>query len=76
MDKRQDASLSKEANGSAEKLKSPNAVPDASSISAFMAQVSDLVKLVKVNFLVLYYFYFTENYYGWSIKFFLCLLGW
>ncbi|KAF7851565.1 hypothetical protein BT93_L3651 [Corymbia citriodora subsp. variegata] len=38
--------ISKESNGSAAKLDSEKIVPDASSISAFMSQVSDLVKLV------------------------------
>ncbi|XP_030452149.1 biotin carboxyl carrier protein of acetyl-CoA carboxylase 2, chloroplastic-like [Syzygium oleosum] len=46
LDAKSGATISKESNGSAAKLGSEKIVPDASSISAFMSQVSNLVKLV------------------------------
>ncbi|XP_030547141.1 biotin carboxyl carrier protein of acetyl-CoA carboxylase 2, chloroplastic-like [Rhodamnia argentea] len=46
LDAKSGAAISKESNGSVAKLGGEKIVPDASSISAFMSQVSDLVKLV------------------------------
>lgn len=46
LDTKSGATISQESNGTAAKLDREKIVPDASSISAFMSQVSDLVKLV------------------------------